>query len=139
MERKSLEELYGLEREEVDLLQVDTPSGRWLELFMSPGNVLVNLEFPEFTCLCPKTSQLDFATLQVVYVPNKLCVEEKSLKYYMNSFRSTRHFHEEVLVIIEKDLRKVIEPLKLWVSGSFNTRGGIDTVVEAGDFEDKVK
>jgi len=128
-----LEEEYGLEKKEVDLERVTTFSGKVLEIFHSPGNVLVNIEFPEFTCLCPKTSQPDFACIGVIYVPDKFCVELKSLKYYLNSFRNEGHFHEQVICLIEKDLRLVLTPVKLRVIGEFNRRGGMEPIVEAGD------
>ena len=130
---KTLEELYNLEKREVDLTRVRTGSGRNVEVFTSPGNILVDVEFPEFTCLCPRTSQPDFALIRMTYVPRDLCIELKSLKYYLNSFRNEGHFHEEVIFLIEKDLRKVLKPLKLRVVGEFNRRGGIEPVVEAGD------
>ena len=130
---KTLESLYGLEKKEVDLARIQTKSGKWLEVFASPGSVMVDIEFPEFTCNCPRTSQPDFATIRLIYVPDKLCVELKALKYYLNSFRDESHFHEEVIVLLEKDLREALKPLKLRVIGEFNRRGGLEPVVEAGD------
>lgn len=130
----SLEELYGLEKHEVDLTRVQAPSGRWLETFPSPGPVLVNLFFPEFTCLCPKTSQPDFAEITVKYIPKDVCVELKSLKYYLNSFRCEGTFHEAVIILIEKDLRTILQPRRLTITGEFDVRGGIYPTIWAGDY-----
>ena len=130
---ETLESLYGLQKKEVDLVRVQTESGKWLECFPSPGNVLVNFEFPEFTCLCPKTSQPDFGIITIIYIPRDLCAESKALKYYLNSFRNEGHFHEEVIVLLENDLRKALNPIKLRVIGEFNRRGGLEPVIEAGD------
>ncbi len=130
---KTLEELYGIKKAEVDLTRIQTKSGKWLELFVAPSSVLVDLSFPEFTCLCPRTSQPDFATIGIIYIPKGLCVELKSLKYYLNSFRNEGHFHEEVITIIDQDLREALTPVKLGVIGEFNRRGGIEPVVRAGD------
>ena len=130
---ETLEELYGLEKNKVELQRVQTRSGKWLEVFKSPGTCMVEIEFPEFTCLCPKTSQPDFATITVTYIPKNWCVELKSLKYYLNSFRDEGHFHEEVCVLIEKDLREILNPVKLVVEGEFNVRGGTYPTVTVGD------
>jgi len=131
---QSLEELYGLQKKEVELERRLTPSGKALEVFPTPGPVLVNIEFPEFTCLCPRTSQPDFANFNIKYIPEKVCVELKSLKFYLNSFRSEGHFHEAVTFQIERDLRSVLEPRKLTVTGEFNVRGGTYPTIFAGDF-----
>lgn len=131
---KSLEELYGLEKKDMNLERVNIVGGKWLEVFPNPGKVMVDIDFPEFTCKCPKTSQPDFANINVKYIPDKVCVELKSLKYYLNSFRDEGHFHKEVIVLIEKDLREVLEPVKLRVEGEFNTRGGMSPMVTAGDY-----
>jgi 7-cyano-7-deazaguanine reductase len=130
---QTLEELYNLEKYEVELERVQTKSGRWLDLFGSPGKVLVSVEFPEFTCLCPKTSQPDFATIELIYIPRDWCVELKSLKYYLNSFRNEGHFHEEVCCLIERDLRGVLDPIRLSIIGEFNVRGGTYPKIEVGD------
>ena len=130
---KILEELYGLEKHEVELHRIETKSGKWLEVFKAPGKVLVRVEFPEFTCLCPKTSQPDFATIILCYIPRDWCIELKALKYYLNSFRSEGHFHEEVCCLMERDLRKVLDPIKLAIIGKFNVRGGTYPTIFAGD------
>ncbi len=130
---ESLEDLYNLKKHEVNLKRVQTKSGRWLEIFPSPGDVIVDIDFPEFTCKCPKTSQPDFATISLIYIPKDWCVEMKALKYYFNSFRDEGHFHEEVCCLIERDLRDILEPVRLAVIGEFNTRGGMSPTISVGD------
>lgn len=91
-----------------------------------PGNdYLVRLNCFEFTSLCPKTGQPDFATLEINYVPDKYLVESKSLKLYLFSFRNHGDFHEDVCNIIMKDLIELLEPKYIEVYGKFNSRGGI--------------
>jgi len=84
---------------------------------------------PEFTCLCPKTGQPDFATISIHYVPGRKCVELKSLKLYLWSFRDEGHFHEAVTNRILDDLVKSLRPRSMEVVGDFFVRGGIHTVV----------
>ena len=86
---------------------------------------------PEFTALCPKTGQPDFATIRISYVPGRLCVELKSLKLYLWSFRNEGAFHEAVTNRICDDLAAALEPRWLEVQGDFRVRGGIHTVVTA--------
>lgn len=135
MAEETLEELYGIVSRDVGLKRYRTLGGKYLECFPSPGPVLVDFECPEFTCLCPKTNQPDFATIHVKYVPNERCVEMKSLKYYLNSFRNEGHFHEAVIYKIEKELRNILEPKALAVIAEFNVRGGMYPIIEAGDFD----
>ena len=85
----------------------------------------------EFTCVCPMTGQPDFAELQIRYVPDKLCVELKSLKLYLWSFRNEGHFHEKVTNQILDDLVDLLRPRHMEVQGDFNIRGGIRTRVIA--------
>ena len=89
------------------------------------------MEIPEFSCVCPMTGQPDFATLLLDYVPDKLCVELKSLKLYMWSYRDRGAFHEDVTNRILNDLVAVIRPRWAEVTGDFNVRGGIKTEVRA--------
>ncbi len=89
------------------------------------------MEIPEFTCLCPKTGQPDFATLVLDYVPEKCCVELKSLKLYMGSFRNAGTFHEAVTNRMADDLVKVLAPRFLRLTAHFYVRGGIFTTVVA--------
>lgn len=87
------------------------------------------MEIPEFTCLCPKTGQPDFATLVLDYVPEKRCVELKSLKLYMGSFRNQGTFHEAVTNLILNDLVRALAPRFMRLSAHFYVRGGIFTTV----------
>jgi 7-cyano-7-deazaguanine reductase len=103
-----------------------------LETFVNPNpahDYTVRMEIPEFTCLCPKTGQPDFATLHLEYVPDRLCVELKSLKLYIGSFRDRGTFHEAVTNEIADRLTKVMDPRFLRLAARFNVRGGIYTTV----------
>ena len=91
----------------------------------------VEMECPEFTCLCPKTGQPDFAEIEIRYIPDKLCVELKSLKLYLWSYRNEGAFHEKVINNILDDLVEVSNPRWMEVIGAFNVRGGIHTTVSA--------
>jgi len=91
----------------------------------------VNIRFPEFTCLCPMTTQPDFAEIIIDYVPNELLVELKSLKFYLNSFRDKGIFHEEAVNKILGDFVEKIRPKRIKVTGNFHARGGIYTTVKA--------
>jgi 7-cyano-7-deazaguanine reductase len=104
-----------------------------LETFDTPHQARdyeIRFECPEFTCVCPKTGQPDFATIRIRYVPDRLCVELKSLKLYLWSFRDEGHFHEAVTNRILEDLAALLAPRRMTVVGDFNVRGGIHTVVE---------
>lgn len=90
----------------------------------------INFSCPEFTCVCPMTGQPDFATINISYVPDELCVELKSLKLYLWSYRNEGTFHEAVTNQILDDLVKTISPKKMLVEGDFKIRGGIHTVVK---------
>ena len=87
---------------------------------------------PEFTAVCPKTGQPDFGTIVVSYVPDRLCVELKSLKLYLFGFRNRGIFYESVVNVILDDLVAALKPRLLTVEGQFNVRGGISSVVRAG-------
>ena len=91
----------------------------------------ISFDCPEFTCLCPKTGQPDFATIKIRYIPDKLCLELKSLKLYLWSFRGEGAFHEDVINRILDDLVQACRPRSMTVVGDFNVRGGIHTVVTA--------
>lgn len=93
----------------------------------------VNISFPEFTCLCPKSGYPDFATINVIYVPDKKIVELKSFKLYLNSFRDTPISHEEVTNVIYDALKKKLRPRALEVVGDFNPRGNVKTVIRVGE------
>jgi len=105
-----------------------------LETFANPRperDYEINLECPEFTCVCPRTGQPDFATIRIQYVPDSLCIELKSLKLYLWSFRNEGAFHEDVTNRILDDLVQACRPRSMSVVGDFNVRGGIHTVVTA--------
>ena len=109
------------------------PSKR-LQTFPNPApgrDYRIHMEIPEFTCLCPMTGQPDFAALLLDYVPDRLCVELKSLKLYVWSFRDEGHFHEDVTNRILDDLVRLLDPKEMTVVGDFNVRGGIHTAVTA--------
>jgi 7-cyano-7-deazaguanine reductase len=89
------------------------------------------MEIPEFTCLCPKTGQPDFATLVLDYVPDRLCVELKSLKLYVWSYRDEGAFHEAVTNRVLDDLVQLMSPRFIRLTAEFNVRGGIYTTVVA--------
>ncbi len=97
----------------------------------------IDISCPEFTCVCPKTGQPDFATINLKYVPDKLCMELKSLKLYMFSFRDEGEFHEHVTNKILDDIVEACSPIRAEVAGDFNVRGGIKTVVRANYFRDE--
>jgi 7-cyano-7-deazaguanine reductase len=104
-----------------------------LETFPNPNperDYEIRFECPEFTTLCPKTGQPDFATIHIEYVPAELCVELKSLKLYLWSFREEGHFHEAVTNRVLDDLVALLAPRRMTVLGEFNVRGGIHTAVE---------
>ena len=108
--------------------------GRQLETFPNPRpgrDYEIAFDCPEFTCLCPRTGQPDFAVMKIRYVPGDLCVELKSLKLYLWSFRDQGHFHEDVTNRILDDLVSLLKPRRMTVVGDFNVRGGIHTVVTA--------
>ncbi|HSY96723.1 MAG TPA: preQ(1) synthase [Steroidobacteraceae bacterium] len=109
------------------------PSTR-LETFANPTperDYTIRMTIPEFSCLCPKTGQPDFATLKLDYVPHEHCVELKSLKLYIWSFRNRGAFHEAVTNEILDDLVAVTAPRFMRLSAEFNVRGGIYTTVVA--------
>lgn len=91
----------------------------------------IHFDCPEFTCICPLTGQPDFATIKIRYSPDQKCVELKSLKNYLWSFRNEGQFHEAVTNRILDDLVKAVEPREATVEGQFMVRGGITTVVVA--------
>jgi 7-cyano-7-deazaguanine reductase len=105
-----------------------------LETFPNPAperDLLIHMEIPEFTCLCPKTGQPDFANLLLDYVPDKRCVELKSLKLYVWSYRDVGAFHEAVTNRILNDLAAAARPRYMRLRARFYVRGGIFTTVEA--------
>lgn len=91
----------------------------------------IEIGCPEFTSLCPKTGQPDFAIITITYIPDKLCVELKSLKLYLQSYRNEGIFYENVTNVILEDLAEVLAPRWLKVVASFHARGGITEIVTA--------
>lgn len=105
-----------------------------LEVFPNPApgrDYRIHMQIPEFTCLCPLTGQPDFATLELDYVPDRRCVELKSLKQYIWSYRNEGTFHEAVTNRILEDLVRALRPRYLRLAARFNVRGGIFTTVVA--------
>ena len=113
-------------REEMGLTPLDS-----FPYEFAGSEIWVNFEIPEFTAICPFSDFPDFATIRLRYVPNKLCVELKSLKLYINSFRNVKIFHEHVVNLIREDFVTAIDPLRLEIEGDFNVRGNIKTTVTA--------
>ncbi len=110
-----------------------SPSPAILETFpnQSPQRKYwIKLDCAEFSSLCPVTGQPDFAKLRIEYIPGELCVETKSLKFYLASYRNTAAFNEEIVNRVASDLLEVCSPQKLQVFGAFAARGGISLTVE---------
>ena len=111
---------------------VPSQPSRTLETFPNPhpdNDYVVKIASPEFTCLCPVTGQPDFATITVEYAPGERCVELKAFKLYLWAFRDEGHFHEDVTNRILNDLVAATRPRRMTVTGDFNVRGGLHTVV----------
>ena len=107
---------------------------RQLETFPNPSparDYVIRHECPEYTALCPVTGQPDFGTIVILYTPDRRCVELKSLKLYLGSFRDEGHYFEQVTNQILDDLCRAMSPLRLTVVGRFNVRGGIGSTVVA--------
>ena len=113
-------------REELNLAALDTFE------YEFPGNkIWIDFEMPEFTAICPFSDFPDFAVIRLSYVPNQRCIELKSLKLYINSFRNVKIFHEHVINVILEDFVEACDPLKLRLEGDFHVRGNIKTIVRA--------
>ncbi|UCH85717.1 MAG: NADPH-dependent 7-cyano-7-deazaguanine reductase QueF [Candidatus Latescibacterota bacterium] len=111
-----------------------TQPSKELEVFPNPKpdrDYMIEMECPEFTCLCPRTGQPDFATIRIRYVAAKLCLELKSIKMYLWSFRNEGAFHEAVVNQILDELSGACKPRFMEVTGDFLVRGGIHTTVRA--------
>ena len=103
-----------------------------LELWNNPSpdrDYTIDISYPEFTCLCPRSGYPDFATIKVIYVPDKKVVELKSLKLYLNSFRNRYISHEAATNEIFDILKKNLRPRQLEVIGDFNVRGNVKTII----------
>ncbi len=104
-----------------------------LEVWDNPSpdrDYSVELSYPEFTCLCPRSGYPDFATIKVSYIPDRKIVELRSFKLYLNSYRNSYISHEAVINRIFDDLKKALEPRKMEVVGDFNVRGNVKTVIK---------
>lgn len=113
-------------REELGLSPLDTFEYEY------PGRkIWIDFEMPEFTAICPFSDFPDFAVIRLSYVPNERCIELKSLKLYINSFRNVKIFHEHVVNVILEDFVAACDPLKVRIEGDFHVRGNIKTIVRA--------
>jgi 7-cyano-7-deazaguanine reductase len=111
-----------------------------LEVWENPTperDYMVEIAFPEFTCLCPRSGYPDFATIKINYTPDKHVVELKSLKLYLNSYRDKYLMHEEATNRIYEALKKLLKPRYLEVIGEFNPRGNVKTIVKVSTKDEK--
>lgn len=111
---------------------MSTRPSKHLETFPNPNatrDYSIEISCPEFTCVCPKTGQPDFATITISYVPDQQCLELKALKLYFWSYRDEGAFHEAVTNQILDDLVAACQPRRMTIIGNFNVRGGLHTVV----------
>lgn len=113
-------------RSEMRLFPLDT-----FEYEFVGSEIWIDFEIPEFTAICPFSDFPDFAVIRLKYVPNERCIELKSLKLYINSFRDVKVFHEHVINIILEDFVKASDPLRVEIEGDFHVRGNIKTIVRA--------
>jgi 7-cyano-7-deazaguanine reductase len=113
-------------REEMSLYPLDTFPYEYVG-----REIRINFEMPEFTAICPFSDFPDFAVIRLEYVPNERCVELKSLKLYVNSFRQVKIFHEHVVNVILEDFVAACDPLSVEIEGDFHVRGNIKTTVSA--------
>lgn len=113
-------------REEMELYPLDT-----FRYEYAGKEIWVEFEMPEFTAICPFSDFPDFAVIRLKYVPNERCIELKSLKLYINSFRNVKIFHEHVINVILEDFVKACDPKKAEIEGDFHVRGNIKTIVKA--------
>lgn len=119
-------EIRATPPEEMRLYPLDTFAYEY------PGKrIEISFSMPEFTAICPFSDFPDFATINLLYVPNKRCIELKSLKLYINSFRDIKIFHEHVINRILADFVAACDPLEVQLAGDFNVRGNIKTVIRA--------
>lgn len=119
-------EIKPTPREEMGLFPLDTFEYEY------PGRkIWIDFEMPEFTAICPFSDFPDFAVIRLSYVPKERCIELKSLKLYINSFRNVKIFHEHVINLILEDFVAACDPLQVKIEGDFHVRGNIKTVVRA--------
>lgn len=120
-------DIQSTPREEMNLFALDT-----FEYEFPGSKIWIEFEIPEFTAICPFSDFPDFATIKLRYIPNERCIELKSLKMYINSFREVKIFHEHVINVIRDDFVAACDPLKVKLVGDFNVRGNIKTVLRSG-------
>lgn len=113
-------------REEMNLYALDTFPYEFVG-----REIRINFEIPEFTAICPFSDFPDFAIIRIEYVPRERCIELKSLKLYINSFREVKVFHEHVINIILEDFVRACDPISVEIEGDFHIRGNIKTKVRA--------
>lgn len=113
-------------RAEMNLFPLDT-----FKYEYAGREIWIDFDIPEFTAICPFSDFPDFAIIKLKYVPNERCIELKSLKLYINSFREIKVFHEHVINIILEDFVEACDPLRVEIEGDFHVRGNIKTVVRA--------
>ena len=119
-------DIQSTPRAEMNLYPLDTFA------YEFPGReIKIRFDIPEFTCICPFSDFPDFATIRLEYAPNERCVELKSLKLYINSWRDVKVFHEHVINMILEDFVNACDPLSVEIEGDFNVRGNIKTTVGA--------
>ena len=133
---KSMNNLPPVNQQELDICSTPRAEMNLYALdtfpYEFPGKeIRINFEMTEFTAVCPFSDFPDFATIRLEYVPNERCIELKSLKLYINSFRNVKVFHEHVTNIILEDFVAACDPLRVEIEGDFHVRGNIKTVVKA--------
>jgi 7-cyano-7-deazaguanine reductase len=125
-------DIQSTPRAEMELYPLDTFA------YEFPGKeIRIKFEIPEFTCICPFSDFPDFATIRLEYMPHQRCVELKSLKLYINSFRDVKIFHEHAINVILEDFVNACDPLSVEIEGDFNVRGNIKTTVRASYHKQK--
>jgi 7-cyano-7-deazaguanine reductase len=121
----------GLVIEETPVEAMNLPRLDTFEYKYKGKEITISFTCPEFTAICPFSDFPDFATIKIEYVPRELCVELKSLKLYINAFRSCKIFHEHVINRVLDDFVRACDPLSVDIVGDFNVRGNIKTVIRA--------
>ena len=121
----------GYEGLQEDTRKLKTPKIEVWQNKYPDKDYTIDIDFGEFTCMCPKTGLPDFANIHIEYIPNKTCLELKSLKLYMIFYRDIGIFHEHAVNKMLDDLVKACHPRRMHVTGEFNVRGGIKTTVTA--------
>ncbi|MBI4844924.1 MAG: NADPH-dependent 7-cyano-7-deazaguanine reductase QueF [Candidatus Omnitrophica bacterium] len=134
---KLKQEKSGYENLQSGIRNLKMPEIEVWENMYSDKDYWIDMDVPEFTCICPKTGLPDFAVFNIKYQPQKYCVELKSLKYYINAYREVGIFHEHATNKILADFCRAVKPKEALITGIFNLRGGIKTTVSARYKRDK--